>query len=186
MCSRYYIDREVYKAIGRADLQKREGDICPSCSGPVLTAKGGEIQAREMTWGFPQYQKNGLIINARAETVREKNMFRDSVLHRRCIIPARHFYEWDKDKNKAVFYRKDAPVLYMAGFYSWFSQGQRFVILTVEANDSVRQVHSRMPLILEQTEIEPWILDEGFLDAALHKIPAQLDRFQEYEQLSLF
>ena len=79
-----------------------------------------------MQWGFPQYQKKGLLINARAETALERKSFRDSVLHRRCVIPARHFYEWDSDKNKVTFFRKDAAVVYMAGFYNRFGDEERF------------------------------------------------------------
>ena len=63
--------------------------------------------AEEMSWGFPQYQKKGLLINARAETALERKMFRDSVLHRRCIIPAKQFYEWDQGRlgyMKTVFW----------------------------------------------------------------------------------
>ena len=56
------------------------------------------LMAEEMSWGFPQYQKKGLLINARAETALERKMFRDSVLHRRCIIPAKQFYEWDQGR----------------------------------------------------------------------------------------
>lgn len=87
-----------------------------------------------MLWGFPQYQKKGLLINARAETVLEKKMFRESVLHRRCVIPARQFYEWDAEKNKAAFREKNESVMFMAGFYNRFSDGDRFIILTTGAN----------------------------------------------------
>ncbi len=80
-------------------------------------------------------------------------MFRDSVLHRRCIIPAKHFYEWDSDKNKVTFLRKDKSVLYMAGFYNCFQGEDRFIIITTQANTSVQKVHNRMPLILEDKEL---------------------------------
>ena len=39
------------------------------------------------------------------------------MLHRRCIIPARGFYEWDRSRTKFSYERKDAPVLFMAGCY---------------------------------------------------------------------
>lgn len=47
----------------------------------------------------------GLLINARAEAILDKKTFRDSVLHRRCVIPAHHFYEWCKNKEKYTFQR---------------------------------------------------------------------------------
>lgn len=105
MCGRYYIDddtaREIEKIVREVDakLQKqRVGDIVPSQTATVITGKVPGFRSEEMNWGFPQYQKKGLLINARAETVLERKTFRDSVLHRRCIIPAKHFYEWNSSK----------------------------------------------------------------------------------------
>ena len=139
-----------------------------------------------MAWGFPQYQKKGLLINARAETVLERKMFRDSALHRRCIIPAKHFYEWDADKNKVTFLMEDQSAIFMAGFYNRFQDEDRFIILTTQANESVSPVHHRMPLILDRNELENWVYDDTFLEFALHKTPPQLERRQEYEQQNLF
>ena len=139
-----------------------------------------------MHWGFPQYQKKGLLINARAETALERKTFRESVLHRRCVIPARHFYEWDFDKNKVTFFREDRPVLFMAGFYNRFQDDERFIILTTQANASVSPVHNRMPLVLDEGELEDWVYDDKFTEYALHKTSPELWREQEYEQQSLF
>ena len=61
------------------------------------------MAARQMQWGFPRFQGKGLLINARVEAILDKKTFRDSVLHRRCVIPARHFYEWSKNKEKYTF-----------------------------------------------------------------------------------
>ncbi len=193
MCGRYYADdetvREIEKIIQQTDAnlqKKKRGDIYPSQDATVLIGKGSGLRLQEMKWGFPQYHKKGLLINARAETVLERKMFRDSVLRRRCIIPAKHFYEWDSEKNQATFFRKDESVLYMAGFYNRFQDEDRFIIITTQANASVSQIHDRMPLILEKEELEKWIYDDGFLNSALQKIPVQLNKRQEYEQQSLF
>lgn len=190
MCSRYYIDEEmaeeIDKDLGGKMKVKSAGDIYPSQPAIVLTGRYTHLKKEEMIWGFPQYQKSGLLINARAETVLERKTFRDSVLHRRCIIPAKHFYEWDSGKNKAAFFRHGEPVLYMAGFYNRFPDSDRFIIITTEANESVRQVHDRMPLVLEKEELESWVYDDRFLEVALHKVPPRLDKSQEYEQLTLF
>lgn len=193
MCGRYYIDddtsREIEKVVREVDeklRRGRKGDICPSQSAAVLTGRKPYLTVEEMAWGFPQYQKKGLLINARAETVLEKRTFRDSVLHRRCIIPAKSFYEWDQDKNKVTFLRENRTAIYMAGFYNFFQDEERFIILTTQANASVSPVHHRMPLILEENELEDWVHDDVFLEFALHKIQPQLQRHQEYEQRSFF
>ena len=193
MCGRYHIDNVVMDEIEKvvhdigANIHRQEaGDVYPSQTAIVLTGKKTGLYAGEMTWGFPQYHQKGLLINARAETVLERRTFWDSVRHRRCIIPAGHFYEWDSSKNKVTFHKKDKSVLYMAGFYSRFEDGNRFIIITTQANASVAQVHHRMPLILEEKELESWVYDDNFLDFSLHKTPVELQRCQEYEQLSLF
>ncbi len=193
MCGRYYVDdetvREIERVVREIDGKVKSvcaGDVYPSQAAAVLTGKAKSLKAELMNWGFPGYQKKGLLINARAENVLERKMFRESVLHRRCIIPAKHFYEWDSEKNKVSFLRKDKPALYMAGFYNCFQGEDRFIIITTQANASVQKVHDRMPLILENGELEAWIYDDRFLDFALHRVPAPLMRYQEFEQQSLF
>ncbi len=192
MCGRYSVDNiaeEIEKSVCRLDGKVRNkytGDVLPSRSAVVITGRKPFLTAEEMVWGFPQYQKKGLMINARSETVLEKKMFRESVLHRRCIIPASQFYEWDSDKNKVTFLSERQPVLYMAGFFNRFQDEDHFIILTTSANASVSPVHPRMPLILERDELEEWIYDDAFLEFALHKVPDLLESRQEYEQQSLF
>lgn len=169
MCGRFYVDegtaREIERVIQGAELRRQKmhtGDIWPSQPAGILTfhsrqnhlgsdsraSNSPEFELKEMNWGFPQYQKKGLLINARAETALERRTFCDSVWHRRCIIPAKHFYEWDSDKNKVTFFREDSPVLFMAGFYNQFQGEERFIILTTQANASVSSVHNRIPVIL--------------------------------------
>lgn len=207
MCGRFYVDegtaREIEGIIRGIDLQlekMRTGDIFPSQLAGILTChsrqhslsaespaarEAAAFELQEMHWGFPQYQKKGLLINARAETALERKSFCDSVLHRRCIIPAKHFYEWDDHKNKVTFFREDSSILYMAGFYNMFQNEKRFIILTTQANDSVIPVHNRMPLVLEDKELEDWIYDDKFTEYALHKTSPELYREQEYVQQSL-
>ena len=76
-----------------------------------------------MSWGFRQFTGSGLIINARAESVIDKPMFRDSILQRRCVIPASWFYEWNRKKEKVTFKQEDSSILFMAGFYQKYEEG---------------------------------------------------------------
>ena len=137
-------------------------------------------------WGFPGFQGKQVIFNARCESAMEKPMFRDSIRHGRMVVPAAWFYEWNRRKEKNTFYRKDRPVLFMAGCCRQYEDGARFVILTTGANASMKPVHDRMPLILEEDEIAPWILDGGQAEHILHKTPCLLERRADYEQLTLF
>lgn len=208
MCGRYHIDKAAERALledtglGPADtlgwrefLEKGAGDICPSQQAPVLTGEGGELHLELMTWGFlppageekreGKGRPGGLIINARAETALEKRMFRDSIRSRRCVIPAAHFYEWDEDGDRAQFSDRESPLLYMAGFYRYFQEEKRFIILTTRANASVERVHDRMPVLLGKEEIASWVFEDEFMPFVLERTPAELEKFQEYQQTTL-
>ena len=172
MCGRYYVDesalKEIQKLPGDLDWTRQEkyaGDICPSQEA---------------------FEKGRLLINARAESASERRTFRDCIRHRRCIIPAGGFYEWDKGKTKYSFERKDGSVMFLAGCYNLYEDGHRFVILTTAANPSMEPVHDRMPLILEPGEVKRWLLDDRGAEQILHNTPALLNVSTEYEQLRLF
>ena len=202
MCGRYYVDddtaREIEKIVRQVDEQMsrvKTGDICPSETAPVLTTDGKQISVGLQKWGFPGFDRNQsgradasgkLLINARAESAMEKPTFRDKILRHRIVIPAASFYEWNRQKEKNTFARCDGDVLFMAGIYGKYEDMDRFVILTTAANESMKPVHDRMPLILERDEVEDWLRDEKRAMEILLKEPARLNRKTEYEQLSLF
>ena len=193
MCGRYYVDdetaREIEKLVRDLDRKlkmERTGDVFPSQNAMILKGEGNHLAAEQMRWGFPGFEKGKLLINARAETALERPTFRESVQDRRCIIPARGFYEWNKSKEKFIFERKGTPVLFMAGCYNRYEGQERFVILTTEANPSVSPVHNRMPLILEPEELKDWVLDDQATESLLHKTPVLLEQRAEYEQMRLF
>lgn len=192
MCGRYYIDSDVEKEIYRIAQEidenmraERTGDIYPSQEAPVIYGRGGRLRGGKMKWGLTGKDKR-LLINARAETAMDRPTFSDSVRQRRCVIPARHFYEWNREKQKVTFYRREKIPLYLAGFYRGQEDGPHFIILTTEANVSVRPVHERMPLILEEEEIRLWIEEDSRVGSFLNKSTPLLERRQDYEQMSLF
>ncbi|MBE5862858.1 MAG: SOS response-associated peptidase [Lachnospiraceae bacterium] len=161
-------------------------DIRPTEEAPVLADFENQVILKNVRWGLPGFQKGQVIFNARSETALEKGMFREGVLHHRIVIPAVSFYEWNRRREKNVFTRPDGKILYMAGFCKGEGGEVRFTILTTAANESMLPVHDRMPLILEESEIEPWLYREDWTESLLRKIPGSLSREAEYEQLSLF
>ena len=193
MCGRYYIDETMadelerfLPGLGKSLRKQYRGDIFPSKEAPVLLRKGDTLTEKSMRWGFPGLQGKGNLINARAESAAEKRTFQDSVLHRRCVILASGFYEWNSQKEKFQFSQRSGKPLYMAGCYSIFQNEVCFVIFTTQANASVKEVHERMPLILAETEVKRWILDDTCVENMLHKVPGELEKCTEYEQMSLF
>lgn len=193
MCGRYYVDdetaREIEKLVRDLDRKlqiERTGDVFPAQNATIIKGQEHHLAAEQMRWGFPGFEKGKLLINARAETALERPTFWESVQDRRCIIPARGFYEWNKSKEKFTFERKETPVLFMAGCYNRYEGQERFVILTTDANSSVAPVHNRMPLILEPEELGDWVLDDQATESLLHKTPVLLEQRAEYEQMRLF
>lgn len=176
--------RESIDWLQRDFVQDR--DVRPTDLAPVLSGKEDGVILRSVRWGLPGFQKGQVIFNARSETALEKSTFRDGVLHDRIVIPAVSFYEWNKRKEKNTFTRSDGKVIYMAGFCRGTGEEERFAILTTAANESMAPIHDRMPLILEESEVEPWLYREEWTESILRKVPGTLSRKAEYEQLSLF
>ena len=167
-------------------LDIKAEDIHPSEEAWVIMENNNRMQLKKMKWGFLSSKSNQLMINARAETAIEKRFFCESVLKRRCVIPARHFYEWDRSKTKVTFSYPQSPVIYLAGFYRRFEEEERFIILTTDANASMKPVHDRMPLIFQREQIKDWICNDKMVRNYLKMASPMLERQQEYEQLTLF
>lgn len=191
MCGRYFTDPSVaeelydtFRIPGTEDVVPAAEDVHPADTADVLVRTPAGIGHERMRWGFPGFEKNQLIFNARAEGALEKRMFRDSVRTKRILVPSRGFYEWDSKKTKYTFQRTDKKPLLMAGCWNQFGACQRFVILTTEANESVKSVHHRMPLILDPEDAWIWLMDDGQTEFILQKIPGPLEKKSDYEQMT--
>ncbi|HEX7185475.1 MAG TPA: SOS response-associated peptidase [Thermoanaerobaculia bacterium] len=130
-----------------------------------------------LRWGLVPYWADDLsignrMINARSESVAEKPSYRWSFRKARCLIPADGFYEWKKEgKLKQPFHirRKDRRPFAFAGLWARWKppEGEpldTFTILTTDANDLVKPLHNRMPVILDPKDFDLW-LDPGVGDA---------------------
>lgn len=195
MCGRYHFSvllmDEIRDLIEVSDWKLELGlmdkDMHPGDMAPVIIAQDNNaLQLQKQRWGFTAPGGKGLVFNARSESVFEKRMFRESVNLRRAAVPVSWFYEWNKNKEKYTFTGKHSRVLFLAGFYSRYEDGDRFVILTTDANRSMEPVHSRMPLVLEHSQVKDWILDNKKTRELLGQIPAELTKSCEYEQQTLF
>jgi putative SOS response-associated peptidase YedK len=133
-------------------------------------ARPGQRELVRLRWGLiPSWAEDKKIgarlINARAETAAEKPAFRSAFRHRRCLLPADGFYEWQRrDGKKQPFYlrlREDRPFAFAGLWETWTSPEGEVIesatVLTTEANDTVRPVHDRMPVILAPADYERWL-----------------------------
>lgn len=185
MCGRYVLfsDTEIQDIRDIIDEVQRKvngeiktGEIFPTDKAPILIQEQGIITPEAVVWGFPNFRNKGVVINARSETVPEKPMFRHSLEAKRCIIPSTGFYEWSHDEKK-IKYQFNLPgsgALYMAGLWNDFDGERRFVILTTEANASMSEIHNRMPVVLDGTNKDRWLMDYQAALNILTATPPQL------------
>ena len=139
-----------------------------------------EPQIKRMQWGLIPSWYSGespiniasKTLNARVETLSEKASFKQLISSHRCIVPSSGFYEFQhkgKEKIPYFIYPSDAPLFSMAGLYDeWLNREtgeiiQSFTIITTLANPLMEEIHNhkkRMPLILDQSQIQPFLHGE--------------------------
>ena len=175
MCGRYALwsDRnQILKHFGleNAPLFSHSYNIAPTHSIPAVRLHQDKRELVNCHWGLvPHWARDAKIhpINARAESLNEKPFFRDSFRRRRCLIPANGFYEWhgaEGRKQPYFFQVKNAGLFAFAGLWDyWDNPEESFdscTIITTGANEIMKPVHSRMPVILDPGDYDAW-LKEG-------------------------
>ena len=139
----YLADR--FQATGDEIEDRPRYNIAPTQ--PVLTVRkeqGKKVrQFTTMRWGLiPSWAKDMSIgtqtLNARSETVTTKPAFRDSILRKRCFIPADGFYEWRKMgsvKQPYCFEVGEGEVFAFAGLWDeWTSATADETSATISLN----------------------------------------------------
>jgi putative SOS response-associated peptidase YedK len=158
----------------------------------VTTSKAGEPRGELLRWGLvPFWAKDPKVgykmINARAETVADKPAFRDALKTHRCLIVADGFYEWQanpggpRSGRKQPFHitRADGAPFAFAGLWATWTapdgvQLRTCAIVTTDANDALRDIHARMPVILPGRDAEEAWMDHATPVAALPELLAPL------------
>lgn len=136
-------------------------------------------QMHSARWGLvPGWAKaveGAPLINARIESVTEKPSFRDSVLNKRCAIPASGYFEWqttDGSKTPYYIHAPETGMLAFAGIYSWWRNPElprddpkRWLLtvslLTKNSAPELAFIHDRNPVLLSSDSLEHW-LDSDF------------------------
>jgi len=127
----------------------------------------GKCEVAELVWGFvpgwaAELGKMPAPINARSDGVATKPTFRHAFKRRRCIIPAEGFYEWRREgKTKQPFHIAAGETFPIAGIWDrWERDGktlESFAVVTTDANELVSKIHDRMPVILDDADVETWL-----------------------------
>lgn len=185
MCGRFALYSDASALAGRFGADALEGlnpryNIAPTQDIPIVRLEGGRRRFAPARWGLvPSWAKamdSGYsTFNARAETVADKPTFRAAFRHRRCLIPADGFYEWQArpgSKAKQPFFialRDRQPMAFAGLWESWCGPDGAAVescaIIVTGANELMRPIHDRMPVILKPGVWDAW-LDPATKDAA--------------------
>lgn len=196
MCGRFYLDVPKKILVDHFHIENNPNlqphfNIAPSQDIAAVreTDRGRELAI--LRWGliphWAKEEKTGYsMINARAETVDQKPSFRTAYKRHRCLIPASGFYEWQagpSGKQPFAIGRKDGEVFAMAGLWElWENPEGRVIesctIIVTTANEVIKPIHDRMPVILEEDDYETWLdrdtQDPAVLKPLLRQFPAAL------------
>ncbi|MGF9891617.1 SOS response-associated peptidase [Priestia megaterium] len=169
-------------------------NIAPSQQVLTLGSNGGKRVGTTMKWGLVPYWADDIkigykMINARGESVDEKASFKKSFKSKRCLILADGFYEWKKEgKNKQPFrfVMKDERPFAFAGLWEQWNKGEEplytCTIITTKPNEVTKEVHDRMPVILEEDVYDLWLNpqmdDTEYLKSLL--VPYSAERMKMY------
>lgn len=180
MCGRYTLHHKAKTLVDRFDTQSIKEElrdnynVAPGQFMPVVINEQGEAKLELMKWGLiPFWAKDPKIgyklINARAETLFEKPMWRNVIKSKRCLIPADGFYEWkrvneDSKGQKRPYYirPKQEDLFSFAGVWeSWKDveglEWKTYSIITTEPNKEMSRIHDRMPVVLHRKEESLWL-----------------------------
>ncbi|MDE2937348.1 MAG: SOS response-associated peptidase [Chloroflexota bacterium] len=183
MCGRYSLIADIqdlarqFEFDGTGFENSPRYNVAPTQSVLTVTNRD-ERQGEFMRWGLiPSWAKDASIgsrmINARGETVAQKPSFRNALQRRRCLVLADGFYEWQKvGKGKRpmrIVLKSREPFAFAGLWETWRNPEGETVrsctIITTEANDLLRPIHERMPVILPR-ELEEFWLDGDVDDSA--------------------
>jgi putative SOS response-associated peptidase YedK len=195
MCGRYVLYASAEKIATRFRTKVQINltpsyNIAPSQLVPIVREVNESRQLAMLTWGLVPFWAKAAktayrMINARAETVATKPAFRTAYRQRRCLIPADGFYEWQTGPYGKQPYHiglKDGDLFAFAGLWErWEGEAGQVLescaIIVTAANDLLRSIHERMPVILEPKDYALWLDNKSFdatrLETLLKPYPAE-------------
>jgi putative SOS response-associated peptidase YedK len=160
-------------------------NVAPASEMPVIVQQE-KPEIALMRWGLvPHWTKDSKTapkpINARAESLADKQMFSPLLKSSRCLVPASGFYEWKKEGKRKIpfyFHLPDEPLFAFAGLYdTWHGPDgtplMTYTIITCDANPLLAEVHDRMPVILTRENEERWLSHDPLSAQDLARILAR-------------
>jgi putative SOS response-associated peptidase YedK len=181
MCGRYKLTATVQELAAmlqagvdpRLEKQPRRYNVAPTDVMPIVRVVDGRRLLMPARWGLVPFWAHDLkigstMINARSETLFEKPAFRESLQKRRCLVVVDGFYEWQQQGSRKVpqlIAFDDGRPFTLAGLWARWKgapgEVETFTIVTTAANDTLRAVHDRMPVLVDERDREEWLDPEN-------------------------
>jgi putative SOS response-associated peptidase YedK len=151
-------------------------NIAPSQRVITVLSDGTTYRSGFLPWGFPVASstiKKTMVANARSETIMDKVTFRSSYRHRRCLILADGFYEWDRASTPSIphyFHISDHRLFAFAGLWtSYFDDHQQkqfgvTLLTTPSTRTSMQPIHDRLPVVLSADQYAFWLNPKSSID----------------------
>src|SRR5579864_3409222 len=175
MCGRFVITsppdalRLIFGYIEQPNFPPRH-NIAPTQPVPVVIIENGARHFKLMRWGLvPAWVKDprtfSLLINARAESAKDRPAFKNALRRRRCLIPADGYYEWqaaDGRRRPFFIYRRDGLPFGLAGLAeTWIGPNGEEVdtvaIVTARASEDLGVLHDRVPVTIAPGDFARWL-----------------------------
>lgn len=172
MCGRFTLTRSDVDALARelgaeveresALLYRPRWNVAPTQPHWIvrLDGRGRRLLPARFGVGVGTGDGRRLVVNARSETAAELPTFRSAMRDGRCVVPTDGFFEWQGGRGARRplwFHPPGGGLLLLAGLVLEHHGERAFVILTTAANDPVRRIHDRMPVVLSQEGAAAWL-----------------------------
>ena len=207
MCGRYSLAvspdelEQIFSAVAEGALELPRWNVAPTQDAPVVVVGREGRRIVQLRWGLvPFWAVDPFVgarhINARAETVATRPAFKDTLEHRRCLVPADGFYEWADRPGGGPriphwIHHKRGGVLAFAGLRErWRARSaegaeseplRTFTIITTAPNGAVAPLHDRMPVVLPPAAWDAWLDPETPTSGALALlVPAPEDLLEAH------
>ncbi|WP_226659723.1 SOS response-associated peptidase [Pseudalkalibacillus hwajinpoensis] len=195
MCGRFSLTTELDVLLERFQIEQTSIEeyvprfnIAPTQQIAAVIRADQVNRLGTLRWGLiPFWAKDPSIsnklINARSETADQKASFKHALEKRRCLILSDGFYEWKRTKNRKIPMRiqvRNGEPFAMAGLWEKWNDSNSTIytctILTTEANELMKEIHNRMPVILTREAEAIWldssINDLNKLKNCMHSFPS--------------
>lgn len=176
MCGRYNItdSPEVHELLKYLDVDlgplPTRYNLAPTDQVPVIHHWENQRLISDMRWWLVPHWTNKpstqyAMFNARSEKLDSSRAYKGCFHHKRCIIPADSFVEWQRvngGKIPFLFSAEDQAFAF-AGIWDYWSDGTEHIlscaIVTTESAQAFSPYHNRMPVMLTPEDANLW-LDE--------------------------